>query len=46
MARISKRTPYVEIALTVAVMVFLALIIAGGFNPRNEETAQVMMHAR
>jgi hypothetical protein len=39
-----KRTPYLEIALTVAVMAFLAVIIAGGFN-QGDETAQVTMRA-
>ena len=38
-SHMSKRTPYVEIALTVAVMAFLAIVIAGGFSPRNDETA-------
>jgi hypothetical protein len=28
----SKRPPYIEIAVTVAVMVFLALIVAGGID--------------
>jgi hypothetical protein len=41
----SKRTPYLEIALTVAVMVFLAVIIAGGFNQNSDEAAQVTMRA-
>jgi hypothetical protein len=42
----SKRTPYLEIALTVAVMAFLVVVIAGGFNPRNDDAAQVTMHAK
>ena len=45
MSRTSKRTPYLEIALTVAVLAFLALVVAGGFNPHNDEKAQVTMHA-
>lgn len=44
-SRISKRTPYLEIALTVAIMVFLAVVIAGGFNQRGDEPAQVTMQA-
>jgi hypothetical protein len=40
-----KRTPYLEIALTVAVMAFLAVVIAGGFSPRKDETAHVTMQA-
>ena len=28
----SQRTPYVEIALTVAVLAFVAFVIAGGFD--------------
>jgi hypothetical protein len=44
-SHMSKRTPYVEIALTVAVMAFLAIVIAGGFSPRNDEKAHVTMHA-
>ncbi len=45
MSRVSKRTPYLEIALTVAVMAFLAVVIAGGFNQRSEDAAQVTMRA-
>ena len=45
MARAPKRTPYLEIALTIAVMGFLVLVIAGGFNPRGDESAQVTMRA-
>jgi|RhiMetdeSRZDD1v2_1073273.scaffolds.fasta_scaffold412931_3 hypothetical protein len=41
----SKRTPYLEIALTVAVMAFLVVVIAGGFNQRGDDAAQVTMHA-
>jgi hypothetical protein len=39
----SKRTPYLEVALTVAVMVFLAFVIAGVFNQRPDEPGQVTM---
>jgi hypothetical protein len=28
----SQRTPYIEIALTVAVLAFVAFVIAGGFD--------------
>jgi hypothetical protein len=46
MPRISKRAPYLEIALTVAVMAFLAAIIAGGFNQGGNEAAQVTMRSQ
>jgi hypothetical protein len=39
----SKRTPYLEIMLTVAVMVFLALVIAGTFNQRSDDVAQMTL---
>jgi TRAP-type C4-dicarboxylate transport system permease small subunit len=42
----SKRTPYLEIILTVAVMAFLALIIAGTFNQPSENLAQVTPRPR
>jgi hypothetical protein len=45
MSPMSKRTPYIEIALTVAVMAFLAVVIAGGFSPRHDETSHVTMQA-
>jgi multisubunit Na+/H+ antiporter MnhF subunit len=45
MSRVSKRTPYLEIALAVAVMAFLAVVIAGGFNQRNDEAARVTVRA-
>jgi multisubunit Na+/H+ antiporter MnhF subunit len=41
----SKRTPYLEIALTVAVLAFLAVIIAGGFNQGGDQADQVTMRA-
>jgi hypothetical protein len=44
-AAVSKRTPYLEIALTVAVMAFLAVIIAGGLDQGSDEAAQVTMRA-
>ena len=40
-----KRTPYLEVALTVAVMAFLVVVIAGGFNQRSDDAGQVTMHA-
>jgi len=42
----SKHPPYLEIALAVAVMAFLAVVIAGGFNQRSDDPAQVTMHAK
>lgn len=41
----SKRTPYLEIALTVAIMAFLVVVIAGGFNQHGDDAAQVTMRA-
>jgi hypothetical protein len=41
----AKRPPYVEIILTIAVMAFLALIIAGGFNQSADEVARATMGA-
>ena len=32
----SKRPPYLEIAMTVAAMVFLALVVAGGIDAGTE----------
>ncbi len=39
----SKRIPYLEFALTVAVMAFLVFVIAGVFNQRTDEPGQVTM---
>lgn len=41
----SKRPPYLEIIVTAAVMVFLALVVGGGFDARNERSGQVTMRA-
>ena len=41
----AKRTPYLEVILTVAVMAFLALIIAGGFNQPADEVARATLGA-
>ena len=38
-----KRPPYLEIILTVAVMAFLALVIAGGFNQPGDEVARATL---
>jgi hypothetical protein len=38
-----KRTPYLEVMLTVAVMAFLALIIVGMFNQRSDDVAQITL---
>jgi len=34
-----KRPPYIEIAVTILVMVFLALVVAGGIDPGTDATA-------
>jgi hypothetical protein len=39
----SKHPPYVEIVLTVLVIAFLALVIAGGFNQGSDSVGQVTM---
>jgi hypothetical protein len=39
----SKRTPYLEVALTLAVMAFLAFVVAGVFNQRSDEAGHVVM---
>ncbi|HEY7549829.1 MAG TPA: hypothetical protein VH913_09965 [Hyphomicrobiaceae bacterium] len=39
----SKRTPYLEVMLTVAVMAFLVLVIAGTFNQRSDDVAQITL---
>ena len=41
----SKHTPYLEILLTLAVMAFLALVIAGGFDQRGNDVGQMTMNA-
>jgi hypothetical protein len=35
-----QRPPYIEIALTVAVLVFVALVVAGGFGRPADDVAQ------
>ena len=37
-------TPYVEIAFTVAVLAFLAYVVAGGFNRPADGVAQAIIH--
>jgi hypothetical protein len=44
-SRTSKRTPYLEVAVTVAVLAFLAFVVAGVFNQRTDEPGQVTMSA-
>jgi hypothetical protein len=39
----SKRPPYLEIVVTAVVMAFLALIVVGGFDFRQESFGQVSM---
>jgi hypothetical protein len=46
-APMSQRTPYVEIAFTIAVLAFLAYVVAGGFNRPAEDIAQVnIIHSK
>jgi hypothetical protein len=39
----SKRPPYIEVIVTVAVLAFLTLIVVGGFDIRNEAPGQLTM---
>jgi len=39
----SKRIPYLEVLLTVAVLAFIALVVAGGFNQRGDDVGRVSM---
>ncbi len=39
----SQRTPYLEIALTVMVLAFLAFVVAGGFSQPTDDVAQAIM---
>jgi hypothetical protein len=41
----SKRPPYLEVVLTVLVMAFLALIVVGGVDTRQEGFGQITMRA-
>jgi hypothetical protein len=41
-----QRTPYVEIAFTIAVMAFLAYVVAGGFNRTIDDVAQANIHSK
>jgi hypothetical protein len=38
-----QRTPYFEIVLTIAVLAFLACVVAGGFNRPQEDVAQATL---
>jgi hypothetical protein len=38
-----RRTPYLEIAMTVAVLAFLAFVVAGGFNQAANDLAQAII---
>jgi multisubunit Na+/H+ antiporter MnhF subunit len=38
------RTPYLEIALTIAVLAFVAFVIAGAFNRPPDDVAQATIH--
>jgi hypothetical protein len=41
----SERTPYIEIALTFAVLAFVAFVIAGGFNRPADDVAQITIRS-
>ena len=40
-----KRPPYLEFAVTAAVLTFLALVIVGSFDQRTNNTGQVTLRA-
>jgi hypothetical protein len=42
---ISKRPPYLEIAVTLAALAFLGFIVLGGFDQRSDEGTRTTMHA-
>jgi multisubunit Na+/H+ antiporter MnhF subunit len=39
-----RRTPYLEIALTITVLAFLAYVVAGGFSQTGNDIAQAITH--
>ncbi len=41
----SKRPPYLEVIVTALVMVFLTLIVVGGFDTRSEGFGQITMRS-
>jgi type II secretory pathway pseudopilin PulG len=45
MSSTPKRTAYLEVVLTMAIMAFLVAVIAGGFNQRTDDAPQLTMHA-
>jgi hypothetical protein len=38
-----RRPPYLEVLLTLAVMAFIALIVAGSFSQRSDDAERVTM---
>ena len=43
MSKTHKRPPYLEIAITLAALVFLGLVILGGFDQRGNDGGLVTM---
>jgi hypothetical protein len=41
-----QRTPYMEIAFTIAVLAFLAYVVAGGFNRPADDVVQAVVQSR
>jgi hypothetical protein len=41
-----RRPPYIEIALTFAVLVFVALVVAGGFDRPADDVAEATMRPK
>jgi hypothetical protein len=46
MHRRTPYTPYLEIALTIAVLAFLAYVVAGGFSHTGDDVAQAITQPR
>jgi hypothetical protein len=46
MSKTHKRPPYLEIAVTLATLVFLSLVILGGFDQRRNEGALLTLHSK
>jgi hypothetical protein len=43
---ITRRTPYIEIVFTIAVLAFVAFVVAGAFNRPPDDVAQVSIRPR
>jgi hypothetical protein len=41
----SRRPPYLEVILTLAVMAFIALVVAGSFTHRDDDAGRLTMRS-